>query len=166
MSHLLSRRAALIRGGAAALSVAAPGIALARRQSEVEIVDVLQAALALEQKTVITHDHMNNHQVLTGTEISLCTKMVDNHKRHAAVLEQWLRRLGATPKPISVPAPALNTRDEALKLSIELERTLIDAYVKHAPNLTGEVLADAVTILIDESKHHTLLSSWLNVRQA
>ncbi len=166
MTHSLSRRAILAGGGAAALSIAAPRIALARRQQDIEIVDVLQAALALEQKTVITHDHMNNHQTLTDPEISICTKILDNHKRHTATLQEWLRRLGATPKPVSAPASVVNTRDKALKLSIELERALIDAYLTHASNLTGELLADAVTILIDETKHHTILSSWPNIRQA
>lgn len=168
MTHPLSRRAMLTGGGAAAFSVAVPGIARARKQSDIEIAitDVLQAALALEQKTVIAHDHMNHHQMLAVPEISMCTKIQDNHKRHSAALEKWLRRLGATPKPNSAQASVLTTRDEVLKVSIELERALMDAYLANAANLTGELLADAVAILIDETKHHTIFSSWLNVRRA
>ncbi len=166
MTNSLSRRAILVGGGAAALSVAVPGIALARRLPDIQIVDVLQAALALEQRRVIAHDHTNSHPMLTDPEILTCTKMLDNHKRHMTTLEEWLRRLGATPKPISVSASVVNTRDEALKLWIKLERDLMDAYLAHAPNLTGELLADGVRILIDETRHHTILSQWLNIRQA
>lgn len=150
MAYPMSRRAFLLPGG----------------QTTVTAVDVLQVALELEQKTIVTHEHMNGHAMLAAAERSLCDKILVNHTHHTARLEHWLRALGASPKTASIPTPNLVTREETLKAAVQLERTLIEAYIAHAGDLSGAVLADAVQILVDETKHHTLISSWLNSCQA
>lgn len=150
MAYYLSRRAFL----------------LSRQQANLSIADVLQVALELEQKAIVTHEHMNGHASLGAVERSLCDKVLVNHRRHVARLEHWLRTLGASPRTLSIPPANLASREEILKAAVQLERTLIDAYLAHAGDLSGAMLADAVQILIDETKHHTLISSWLNSRQS
>ncbi|MBI4471716.1 MAG: ferritin-like domain-containing protein [Acidobacteria bacterium] len=165
MSELLARRSLLLYAGATALYLPLSGFGRTRRetQQQVEVVDVLQAAFNLEEETVSIHHYLHDTRLLGGSELSLCEKMRMNHQRHSARLKYWIESLAVPVKPFSDsrPKPSVHTREEALAQAAKLERTLIDTYLAHAADLSGEMLADAVSILKDETRHHTLISAWL-----
>ena len=170
MSDLsLSRRAVLVNGGVVAVSLATP--ALAWRQSAADEAPdeaILTAALGMEETAVATYDRIHDLQILGKDDQALIERIVSNHRKHADGLRKWLRQFAPLPDPSgSNVSLQVRTAKDALELLVETERTAMDTYLTHAASLYYRaVLADAVLILVDEVKHHTVLSARLAARIA
>lgn len=154
----LSRRALLLQSSAVAAAAAIGGLRPARAAA-IEMVDVLQAALALEDGTIRSYRRIREERLLAGDELELCLQFLSNHERHAGRLRFWLRSLGSKPPDSPGKVAADLGAANALRTALRLETELQGAYLTHAGNINrGEILADAVSILIDETRHHTLLT--------
>jgi rubrerythrin len=170
MSRLsISRRTLLISSSTAGALAVVPALALSQGQAEgAPDAAILAAALAMEEAAIATYEGIGDLQVLDPDTRDLGEQIIAHHQAHAAGLREWLTRFGITPGASPVPplAPVRNA-EEALELLVETEQTAMDTYLTHAASLHYPgILSDAVSILVDEVKHHTVLSSRLGTLTA
>ena len=169
-SESISRRNLIVTGGLAVASVATPVLAWSQGAPPEDVPDeaILIAALAMEEQTIRTYERICDLQILRPDDQTFAKKITRNHEAHADSLRKWLREFGSLPSPSeSQSIPQVRSANDALRLLVEAETTAMDTYLTHAASLYyPEVLADAVRILVDEVKHHTVLSAQLAARTA
>jgi rubrerythrin len=163
-AQALRRRALLIAGAAAgATLLARPSPARAQAQREAE---ALTSALRLEHTTVFAYDRIAASRVLGGDARSQLRRLRAQEARHAAAVAKALGDLGyPLPKPPDVveevPVPqvraaleALDHREGALALLVDLERLSLDAYEAAIGRLRdARHIQLAATILATEATH-------------
>ncbi len=169
-SKSLSRRELLVGGGLAVASVATPALGWTQSAAPEDVPDeaILIAALAMEESTIGTYEGICDLQVLGNSNQALAEQISKNHEAHAESLRKWLREFGPLPDSTrSEGRGQIPTANNALQLLVDAENTAINTYLTHAASLHYRgVLADAVRILVDEVKHHTILSAQLAQRIA
>ena len=166
----MSRRALLVQGGVAAVSLTASPV-LAEAQSGADKAPdegILTAALGMEEATLATYDQIHDLQILSRDDRALTDRIISNHRKHADRLRTWLRRFGRVPDPSGAQVSIrVQTAQDALELLVKTEQAAMTTYLTHAASLYYRaILADAVLILVDEVKHHTVLSARLGARSA
>ena len=169
-SESISRRKLIVTGGLALAGAATPVLAWSQNAPPEDVPDeaILIAALAMEEQTIRTYETICDLQILRPDDLALAHKITSNHEAHADGLRKWLREFGPLPSPPeSQTSIQVRSANDALTLLVKAENTAMNTYLTHATSLYyPEVLADAVRILVDEVKHHTVLSAQLAARTA
>lgn len=168
--QLLIAGAAVAAGGGVAVALASGGGGDPKRK-RVETVSPEQAmgdATALNTLLDLERAAIAGYGVaaarLRGRALRTAREFEGHERRHAAALEQTIRRLGGTPAP-QRPAeeylatfPRLRSDRDALSFALDLETTAVAAYADAMPKIvTDGVRAALGAILVAESEHQAVV---------
>jgi hypothetical protein len=168
------RRLFLVRAGQAGLSAAAVALlagcenmaagnrAAAGAGQDVEI---LNTALGLEHEAIAAYQLGAESGLLQKPVLDLAVTFQGQHKAHAELLTETVRKLGGTPvapKPsYDFPMADLKSQNDVLGFAADLEQAAASAYLGAVPQFEDRALARAAaSILGDETMH------WASLRNA
>jgi rubrerythrin len=172
--RLPNRRAFLIRTGQSGLSAAAVALlagceSMAQSHhdsaSGPEDVAILNTALGLEHEAIAAYQLGAESGLLQKPVLDLAVTFQGQHKAHADLLTQTVRKLGGTPvEPKSAydfPMATLKSQTDVLGFAADLEQAAVSAYLGAIPQFDDRGLAKAAaSILGDEAMH------WATLRNA
>jgi bacterioferritin (cytochrome b1) len=131
-------------------------------------VAVLNTLLDLEFTAVATYQAIRQRLLelkLASSDAFKVARRLHSHEvEHANAVSQAIQDLGGRPnKPkaedeYNAEFPALRTKEEALELGLDLERTAIAAYIDALPRLSsGQLRATAGATVTSEAEHLSVL---------
>ncbi len=167
------RRAFFARAGQVGLSAAAVAL-LAGCESmasgrgkamSTEDVAILNTALGLEHEAIAAYQVGAESGLLQKPVLDLAVTFQGQHKAHAGLLTDTVRKLGGTPvEPMSsydFPTDKLKSQADVLGFAADLEQAAVSAYLGAIPRFEDRELAKAAaSILGDEAMH------WATLRNA
>lgn len=170
----LARRAFIARGGRLALSATAVALlagneALAAKSEGhgTSDVSILNTALGAEQEGIAAYQVGAESGLLQKPVLDLAVTFQSQHKAHAELLANTIKKLGGTPveakKPADYhfPTEKLKSQADVLRFAASLEKGAVSAYLGAIPLFHNRDLAKAAgSILGDEAMH------WAILRQA
>lgn len=167
------RRAFFVRAGQVGLSTAAVAFlagceSLASGQGKTmsaEDVAILNTALGLEHEAIAAYQVGAESGLLQKPVLDLAVTFQGQHKAHAGLLTDTVRKLGGTPvEPMSAydfPTDKLKSQADVLGFAADLEQAAVSAYLGAIPQFEDRELAKAAaSILGDEAMH------WATLRNA
>ncbi len=160
------RRAFFARAGQVGLSTAAVAFlagceSLASGQGKTmsaEDVAILNTALGLEHEAIAAYQVGAESGLLQKPVLDLAVTFQGQHKAHAGLLTDTVRKLGGTPvEPMSsydFPTDKLKSQADVLGFAADLEQAAVSAYLGAIPRFEDRELARAAaSILGDEAMH-------------
>ena len=162
----LSRRRLLGMGAAASGALLAGcaddatnrSVQTAADESDAADVELLNSVLDLE--LMVIEAYKSAAARLRGPTLQLAKGFLEQEQAHADALATAVRDLRGTPNGprSSYELPRLRSRDAALRYAVDLENTVIAAYVDALPKLSQADLRSAATaILTCEAEHVAVL---------
>lgn len=157
---------ALLSAGTVALLAGRPALAVEHgkkkgddAQSDIRI---LNTALGAELEAIAAYSVGAGSGLLQKSILDVAVQFQGQHKEHADVLMQTIRKLGGTPvEPKSkyeFPTDKLKTQNDVLSFAAGLERGAVSAYLGAVPLFHERELAKAAaSILGDEAMHWAIL---------
>ena len=172
--RLPNRRAFLIRTGQSGLSAAAVALLAGcesmaqthgKSASGPEDVAILNTALGLEHEAIAAYQLGAESGLLQKPVLDLAVTFQGQHKAHADLLAQTVRKLGGTPvgpkSAYDFPMATLKSQTDVLGFAADLEQAAVSAYLGAIPQFDDRGLAKAAaSILGDEAMH------WATLRNA
>jgi rubrerythrin len=169
----IGRRTFFGRLGGATLSATAVAL-LAGRESLAAGTDdkamagdvtILNTALGAEYEAVAAYQVGAESKLLKKPVLDLAVTFQGQHKEHAKVLSDTVKKLGGTPvtpkAKYDFPVSKLKTQADVLRFAASLEKGAVSAYLGAVPLFDNRELAKAAaSILGDEAMH------WAILRQA
>lgn len=161
LSTVLNRRQYLqYLAGMAWVPAAAARVAPTRAQSLNGDLSILSAAAALELQAIAAYTAGAASGKLSPQVLSVAGSFLKEHEGHARAINAAIEALGgARIEPLKrYEFGALPDERSILALALELEQGAADAYTVLATNIQNQkVLSAAAAILVDETKHVTLI---------
>jgi rubrerythrin len=174
---LFARRAFLARTGQVALSATAVALlagndALAAQTAKTASgatsdASILNSALGAEHEAIAAYQVGAESGLLQKPVLDLAVSFQGQHKAHADLLANTVKKLGGTPvegkKPADYhfPTEKLKSQADVLRFAADLEKGAVSAYLGAIPLFKNRELAKAAgSILGDEAMH------WAILRQA
>jgi rubrerythrin len=163
----LSRRRLLGMAGAGAASalLAAcgddtkdPNVQNAPDESDAADVEILNSALDLE--LMVVEAYKAGAGRMRGATLQIAKGFLEQEQEHADVLATAIRDAGGTPnrRKSSYDFRRLRSQRDALRFALDLENTVIAAYIDALPKLSpGDVRATAAAIVTCEAEHVAVL---------
>jgi rubrerythrin len=172
--RLPQRRAFLIRTGQVGLSAAAVALlagceSMAQNRgtgaSDGSDVAILNTALGLEHEAIAAYQLGAESGLLQKPVLDLAVTFQGQHKAHADLLAQTVRKLGGKPvepqASYDFPMAKLKSQADVLGFAADLEQAAVSAYLGAVPAFEDRGLAKAAaSILGDEAMH------WATLRNA
>jgi rubrerythrin len=172
--RLPQRRAFLIRTGQVGLSAAAVALlagceSMAQNRgtgaSDGSDVAILNTALGLEHEAIAAYQLGAESGLLQKPVLDLAVTFQGQHKAHADLLAQTVRKLGGKPvepqASYDFPMATLKSQADVLGFAADLEQAAVSAYLGAVPEFEDRGLAKAAaSILGDEAMH------WATLRNA
>ena len=161
---MLARSGAVLSGAAVALLAGRDALA-AQSPDGAGDVRILNTALGAEYEAIAAYQVGAESGLLQKPVLDLAVTFQGQHKEHADVLAQTVRKLGGTPvaaKPkYDFLVATLKTQADVLGFAAKLEQGAVSAYLGAVPLFGQRDLAKAAaSILGDEAMH------WAVLRQA
>lgn len=129
-------------------------------------VDLLNAAIALEQQAIWTYNTAAGTKLLTPDVLAVAVKIVGQHMDHEKAWTAEVTKLGGTPPKAKdkYDLPDLKTQEDILKYALSLEVLAANTYFDVLQKLTTKTLKSiAASIMNDETTHVTVLSGALGM---
>lgn len=166
---LLGSTGAVLSAGTVALLAGRPALAAeyAKKggdpQSDIRI---LNTALGAELEAIAAYGVGAGSGLLQKPVLDLAVQFQGQHKEHAEVLAQTVRKLGGKPVEAKLkyefPTEQLKTQNDVLRFAAGLERGAVSAYLGAVPLFHERELAKAAaSILGDEAMHWAILRNAL-----
>jgi hypothetical protein len=156
----LTRRKALVAGGAGAAAAALGGIVAAGTPSArsapsgSQDAEVLAFLLGVEHIESAFYAAASRSRALTGELAEYLATVREHERRHVAFLEQALGSAAPAARAFTVDVAAVVTDPRRfVRTAAALEDAVVAAYNGQAANLTPATLAKAVTIVSVEARH-------------
>ncbi|TXF11710.1 ferritin-like domain-containing protein [Pelomicrobium methylotrophicum] len=175
--HAASRRAFLHRAGvvsagllawASARPLLAAGKAKMISKSEESDIAILNVALGLEHQAIAAYQVGAESGLLQKPVLEVALRFQADHKAHAGVLTETVRKLGGTPvearqmADYGFPVDKLRTQADVLAFAAGLEQGAASAYLGAVPQFHNRDLAKAAaSILGAETMHWAVLRNAL-----
>lgn len=128
--------------------------------------DILMAAIALEQKAQAAYVAGAASGLLDAATVAVATKIAGQHAEHEKAEVAVLTKMGGTaPKKLDkYDFPAFKTAEDILKYALELEQLATNTYFGAVKQLADNSLVLAViSIQNDEAQHVAILRSALKM---
>ncbi len=160
---LVGSAGTLLSAGAVALLAGRPAMAAGQKDGDTHAdVTILNTALAAELEAVAAYGVGAGSGLLKKPILDVAIQFQGQHKEHADVLAQTIRKLGGKPveaKPKYVfPTENLKTQNDVLAFAAGLERGAVSAYLGAVPLFQDRDLSKAAaSILGDEAMHWAVL---------
>lgn len=163
---LVGSTSALLSAGTVALLAGRPALAAEHSkkkggdaQSDIRI---LNTALGAELEAIAAYSVGAGSGLLQKPILDVAVQFQGQHKEHADVLTQTIRKLGGTPveakSKYEFPTDKLKTQNDVLNFAAGLERGAVSAYLGAVPLFHERDLAKAAaSILGDEAMHWAIL---------
>ena len=139
-----------------------PGVSPAERD-----VRLLNSALDLENTSIAAYTA--GARLLSGEALKAARLVVEQEREHAAGLSRAIGDVGGTPNrprrgdEYLRQFPNLETADDALRFGVDLENTVVEAYLDSLPKLsTPDLRQTAAAIVANEAEHISVLLGLLN----
>jgi len=161
---MLARSGVLLSGAAVALLAGRDALA-AQSTDAAGDVRILNTALGAEYEAIAAYQVGAESGLLQKPVLDLAVTFQSQHKEHADVLAQTVRKLGGSPVAAKAryefPVATLKTQADVLEFAAKLEKGAVSAYLGAVPLFGNRDLAKAAaSILGDEAMH------WAVLRQA
>ncbi len=161
---MLARSGAVLSGAAVALLAGRDALA-AQSPGGAGDIRILNTALGAEYEAIAAYQVGAESGLLQKPVLDLAVTFQGQHKEHADVLAQTVRKLGGTPVAAKAkyefPVATLKTQADVLAFAAKLEQGAVSAYLGAVPLFGERDLAKAAaSILGDEAMH------WAVLRQA
>ncbi len=130
-------------------------------------VDLLNAAIALEQQAIWTYGAAAKTNLLTPDVLAVALKIVGQHQDHEKAWTTEVTKLSGTPPKAkdSYDLPPLKTQEDILKYALSLEILAANTYFDVLQKLTSKTLKSiSASIMNDETTHVVVLSSALGLQ--
>jgi rubrerythrin len=130
-------------------------------------VDLLNAAIALEQQAIWTYGAAAKTNLLKPEVLDVAKMIAGQHADHEKALSDQVTKMGGTPPKAkdSYNLPALNSQEDILKYALSLEVGAANGYFDVLQKLSDKTLKQlSASIMGDESQHVTVLSSALGMQ--
>lgn len=178
--RLPQRRAFLIRTGQVGLSTMAVALLAGcesmaqshgKSASGPEDVVILNTALGLEHEAIAAYQLGAESGLLQKPVLDLAVTFQGQHKAHADLLAQTVRKLGGMPvepkAAYDFPTAGLKSQNDVLGFAADLEQAAVSAYLGAVPQFEDRGLAKAAaSILGDEAMHWAILRNALGLPPA
>lgn len=159
---------ATLSAAAVALMAGRPALAAGQGSKHDDLetdVRILNTALGAELEAIAAYAVGAGSGLLQKPSLDLALQFQGQHKEHADVLAQTVRKLGGTPVEAKAryefPTNQLKTQADVLGFAAGLEKGAVSAYLGAVPLFRDRELAKAAaSILGDEAMH------WAVLRQA
>ena len=175
--RLPQRRAFLIRTGQVGLSTMAVALLAGcecmaqshgKSASGPEDVVILNTALGLEHEAIAAYQLGAESGLLQKPVLDLAVTFQGQHKAHADLLAQTVRKLGGMPvepkAAYDFPTGGLKSQNDVLGFAADLEQAAVSAYLGAVPQFEDRGLAKAAaSILGDEAMHWAILRNALGL---
>lgn len=157
---------ALLSAGAVALLAGRPALAAdygMTKDGDVQAdIRILNTALGAELEAIAAYGVGAGSGLLTKPILGVAVQFQGQHKEHADVLAQTIRKLGGKPvearSRYEFPTEKLKTQNDVLTFAAGLERGAVSAYLGAVPLFQERELAKAAaSILGDEAMHWAIL---------
>ena len=161
--RMLVGSAGLLSASAIALLAGRPAMAANQKGGDTHAdVTILNTALAAEQEAVAAYGVGANSGLLQKPILDVALQFQGQHKEHADVLAQTIRKLGGNPveakSKYEFPTEKLKTQNDVLTFAAGLERGAVSAYLGAVPLFQDRELSKAAaSILGDEAMHWAVL---------
>lgn len=174
-SFRLGRRLFLSRTGTAVFSATAIALLAGRetlaataKGSAGNDVGILNTALGAEQEAIAAYQVGAESGLLQKPVLELAVTFQGQHKAHADLLANTVKKLGGTPVTAKkaadyhFPTEKLKTQADVLRFAAGLEKGAVSAYLGAIPVFENRDLAKAAgSILGDEAMHWAILRNAL-----
>jgi rubrerythrin len=174
-SFRLGRRLFLSRTGTAVFSASAIALLAGRetlaataKGSAANDVGILNTALGAEQEAIAAYQVGAESGLLQKPVLELAVTFQGQHKAHADLLANTVKKLGGTPVTAKkaadyhFPTEKLKTQADVLRFAAGLEKGAVSAYLGAIPVFENRDLAKAAgSILGDEAMHWAILRNAL-----
>ena len=129
-------------------------------------VDMLNAAVALEQEAQFAYKAAAGTNLLSPAILAVATKIVGQHAEHEKALSAEITKQGGTPVKAKdkYDLPALASQTDILKFALGKEMAAANAYfdiVQKATMVNSKILVGS--IMNDETTHVVTLASALGI---
>jgi rubrerythrin len=161
--RMLVGSAGLLSASAIALLAGRPAMAANQKGGDTHAdVTILNTALAAEQEAVAAYGVGASSGLLQKPILDVALQFQGQHKEHADVLAQTIRKLGGNPveakSKYEFPTEKLKTQNDVLTFAAGLERGAVSAYLGAVPLFQDRELSKAAaSILGDEAMHWAVL---------
>jgi rubrerythrin len=154
----LSRRHAMLSGGAVALLAGREVLAQSAKTSPEADVRILNTALGAELEAVAAYQVGAESGLLGAASKPIALQFQGHHKQHAELLAATIRKLGGKPveakSRYAFPVEKLKVEADVLRFAAGLERGAVSAYLNAVPLFNDRALSQAAaSILGDEAMH-------------
>jgi rubrerythrin len=174
-SFRLGRRLFLTHTGQAAFSATAVALLAGREALAAESkggasndVGILNTALGAEQEAIAAYQVGAESGLLQKPVLDLAVMFQSQHKEHATLLANTVKKLGGTPMTAKkaadyhFPTDKLKNQTDVLRFAAGLEKGAVGAYLGAIPVFKNRDLAKAAgSILGDEAMHWAILRNAL-----
>lgn len=130
-------------------------------------VDLLNAAIALEQQAIWTYTTAAKTNLLKPEVLAVATKIAGQHVDHEKAWTAEVQKLGGTPPTAKdkYDLPDLKTQEDILKYALSLEVLAANTYFDVLQKLTSKTFKSiSASIMNDETTHVVVLSSALGMQ--
>jgi len=174
---MLASRRGLIKGvGQVTLSATAIGLlagcsgmgAQAQTASPMQDVSILNSALGLEYQAIAAYQVGAESGLLQQGVLAVAVQFQGDHKQHAQLLTDTIRKLGGTPieakRPAdyNFPTAQLHSQADVLRFAANYEKGAASAYLGAVPQFSNRDLAKAAaSIMGAEAMHWAVLRNAL-----
>lgn len=163
--RFLTGSGAVLSAGTVALLAGRPALAAEHGKKGGDVqsdVRILNTALAAELEAVAAYGVGASSGLLQKPVLDLAKQFQGQHREHADVLAQTIRKLGGQPveakSQYQFPIDKLKTQNDVLNFAGGLERGAVSAYLGAVPLFQDRELAKAAaSILGDEAMHWAVL---------
>jgi len=135
-------------------------------ESDAADVEMLNSALDLE--LMVVEAYKTGARQLSGRALQIAKGFLEQEQEHADALAGAIRDAGGMPNRAksSYDFPRLRSQRDALRFAVELENTVIAAYIDALPKLSqGDLRATAAAIVTCEAEHIAVLRGVLDEPQ-
>ena len=135
-------------------------------ESDEADVEILNAALDLELMAVAAYKA--GAALLKGEDLQMAQGFLEQEQAHADGLASAIRDAGGTPNKAKAKYdfPAWKSREDVLSYAVDLENTVIAAYIDALPKLgKGDLRATTSAIVSTEAEHVAVLLGALDKPQ-
>jgi rubrerythrin len=170
--RFMSASGVSLAGGSAAFLAAcgddtkSPGVQTGPDESDQADVEILNSVLDLELMAVAAYKA--GAAQLTGDVLQVGKAFLEHEQEHADGLAQAIKDAGGTPNraKASYDFPKLSSQTDALRFAIDLENTVIAAYIDALPKFSERDLrATAAAIVTTGAEHVAVLLGALGDNQ-